>query len=236
MLKGIFIVLLVAGYALASHFALVLPQGKLIAAAMAIGVPAVILMGFVFQQINTFSKSKALMQAQVVLRISLALVLAVVPVVLLLWWSWPFVLGNAQALYFVQHVGTNALLAWVFGRTLQGGVTPLVVTFARMVHTSLPQEVENYARKVTVAWALFFLATCVLSTVLFFGAPISTWSVFAVLLQWPLVAAFFVGEYLLRRLLFKNFVHASLSDGFMAYQKSQTDMSMLPSNPSKQAP
>lgn len=236
MIKGVLIVLLMAGYALVSHFALILPQGKLVAAAMALGIPSLVLMGFAFQQLNTFGKNKSWLSTKAGLRISLALFLAVTPMVLLLWWAWPFVLNNAQAVYFVQHVGTNALLAWVFGRTLLGGATPLVVTFARMVHKTLPLEVEKYARKVTMAWTVFFVVTCVLSTLLFFGAPISAWSVFAVLLQWPSVAAFFVGEYALRRMLFRNFEHASMSDGFHAYQSHQSEMSVLSSVSSKESP
>ena len=135
---------------------------------------------------------------------------------------WPLILANAQALYFAQHVGTNALLAWVFGHTLAARSTPLVVTFARMVHPDLPVEIEAYARKVTAAWTVFFLLTCVISVVLFSAAPLAVWSAFAVLLQWPLVAAFFVGEYLLRLRLFNQFKHASLKEGFDAYSQHQS--------------
>ncbi len=214
MLKAALIVALIAGYALASHFALILPNGQAIAAALALGIPAVALIGFVFQW-----TVKRLVKLSPTLRYAAAALAAVVPVAVLLWQTWPLVVSNAQMLYLVQHVGTNALLAWVFGHTLVEGSTPLVVTFARIVHTHLPPEIEAYARKVTLAWTLFFIVTCVVSVVLFAAAPLAAWSTFAVLLQWPSVAVFFVGEYVLRKRLFRHFDHASMKQGFDAYNQ-----------------
>jgi uncharacterized membrane protein len=216
--KGALMVGLIAGYALASHFALILPNGRAVAAALAVGVPAVALGVFIFQWVAR----RLAGQANDPFRFSMAAIASVLPIAAFLWTVWPLILANAQALYFAQHVGTNALLAWVFGHTLAAGSTPLVVTFARMVHPDLPPEIETYARKVTLAWTVFFLLTCVISAVLFFAAPLAVWSAFAVLLQWPSVAAFFVGEYLLRRRLFSQFDHASLRQGFDAYNQHQS--------------
>jgi len=213
---------LISGYALASHFALILPNGRAVAAALAIGVPAVALGVFIFQLVARRLSLNAHWRLPAIVRFSVAGVVAVLPISALLWLVWPLILVNAQALYFAQHVGTNALLAWVFGHTLAAGATPLVVTFARMVHPDLPTEIEAYARKVTGAWTIFFLLTCAISVVLFLAAPLAVWSAFAVLLQWPSVAAFFVGEYLLRRRLFRQFDHASLKQGFDAYQQHQS--------------
>lgn len=214
MLKAALIVVLIAAYALASHFALILPNGQAIAAALALGIPALALVGFVFQL-----TAKHLVKLNPVLRYAIAALIGLVPVAVLLWQTWPLVVSNAQILYLVQHVGTNALLAWVFGHTLVEGYTPLVVTFARIVHSHLPPEIEAYARKVTVAWTVFFIFTCVISVALFTAAPLTAWSTFAVLLQWPSVAVFFVGEYVLRKRLFKHFDHASMKQGFDAYNQ-----------------
>jgi uncharacterized membrane protein len=229
--KGALMVALIAGYALASHFALILPNGQAVAAALAIGVPAVALGVFIFQWVVGRLARDARLRSGPAVRFSVAGLVAVLPISAFLWTVWPLILANAQALYFAQHVGTNALLAWVFGHTLVAGSTPLVVTFARMVHLDLPVEIEAYARKVTVAWTLFFLLTCVISVVLFFAAPLAVWSAFAVLLQWPSVAVFFVGEYMLRRRLFSQFDHASLKQGFDAYNQHQSRT--LPASASK---
>jgi uncharacterized membrane protein len=222
LLKGILMVVLVAAYVLASHFSLILPNGQAIAAALALGVPSVLIVVFVFQwALKTSDKFVAMsaLAQNTVLRYGMTALLVAAPVGLFLWLAWPFFLSNAQVLYFAQHVGTNALLAWVFGHTLAAGATPLVVTFARMVHTDLPAEIESYARKVTIAWTAFFMITCIVSIVLFFAAPIEVWSGFGVLLQWPTVAVFFVGEYALRKILFKDFDHASMKQGLEAYQQ-----------------
>ena len=219
--KGTLLVVLIAGYALASHFALILPNGRAVAAALAIGVPSAALGVFVFQWIARRLALNTRWRHQAGVRFSVAGVAAVLPISAFLWLVWPLILANAQTLYFAQHVGTNALLAWVFGHTLAAGTIPLVVTFARMVHPDLPAEIEAYARKVTAAWTVFFLLTCAISVVLFLAAPLAVWSAFAVLLQWPLVAAFFVGEYLLRRRLFSQFDHASMKQGFDAYNQHQ---------------
>jgi uncharacterized membrane protein len=221
LLKGVVIAVLITAYALISHFALILPEGRTIAAALAVGVPAAALVWFITHFVFKLLTSPTVPVWQKALRFSLAIILALVAVLAPLWWAWPLVLANADTLYFAQHLGTNALLAWVFGHTLVAGATPLVVTFARMVHRDLPPEIAAYARQVTVAWTWFFLVTCALSIILYTAAPLAVWSAFGVLLQWPSVIVFFVGEYLLRRMLFKDFDHASMQQGFEAYQTHQ---------------
>lgn len=219
-MKIILIVVAIASYALLSHFALILPSGRHIAAALALAIPVLASTWFIYQ---LALKGMALMSASkwFATLISGVVSLLVLCVMLLaVAWAWPWILANTDHLYFVQHVGTNALLVWGFGHTLIGERTPLIVTFARMVHPNLPPEIAAFARKVTLAWTLFFLATCALSTLLFFAAPLSWWSTFAVLLQWPTVALFFVGEYVLRKRKFRNFEHASMKQGFDAYRQN----------------
>jgi uncharacterized membrane protein len=227
LLKGVLIAALITGYALISHFALILPEGRTIAAALAVGVPAAALVWFITHWVFKFLSKPSVLWGQNALRFTLAMALALVTVLAPLWWAWPLVLANADTLYFAQHLGTNALLAWVFGHTLVAGSTPLVVTFARMVHRELPPEIAAYARHVTVAWTGFFLVTCALSIILYTLAPLAVWSAFGVLLQWPSVIVFFVGEYLLRRMLFKDFDHASMQQGFAAYQNHQASPSTV---------
>jgi uncharacterized membrane protein len=210
VLKTVAVVLLVALYAIASHFSLILPGGKSLAAALAICIPAVALLALAFQFAGKWFGHKWL-----------AAVLAVALVTAILVFTWPHILNNADHVYFTQHLGTNAVLAWVFGHTLAAGKTPLVVQFAKMVHTNLPAPIEAYARQVTVAWVVFFLVTCALSVLLYFATPLSWWSTFGVLLQWPSVGAFFVAEYAFRRWRFRDFDHASMKAGFEAYRQHQ---------------
>lgn len=214
-------VALVVAYALASHFALILPDGKTIAAVLAVGIPAVIAVVWIFQWVFHWLANSIDIQLHFAFKAFLASFMAVAPVLTFLYVTWPLMLANADAVYFAQHVGTNGLLAWVFGRTLAPDSSPLIVTFAKMIHPALPKEIEIYARKVTVAWTWFFLLTCIISVILYVAAPLPAWSSFAILFQWPSVSLFFIGEYLLRKKLFKKFDHATLKQGFDAYRQSQ---------------
>ena len=102
-------------------------------------------------------------------------------------------------LVLAQHVGVNAALGILFGRSLFAGRRPLVTVFASLLHEQMTPALLGYTRRVTVAWALFFLAMVILSLLLFFFAPIETWSIFANILTLPLVALMFVVEYLVRQ-------------------------------------
>jgi uncharacterized membrane protein len=79
-----------------------------------------------------------------------------------------------------------------------------------------PQH-EIYTRQVTIAWTLFFGAMALASTLLFFLAPLATWSVFANLLTLPLVALMFIGEYWVRRWVLPEMRHMRILDAVRAF-------------------
>jgi uncharacterized membrane protein len=95
---------------------------------------------------------------------------------------------------FIQSVGINSALAFVFGRTLTDGRQPLVTRVAAMVHEEMSPELNRYTRQVTAAWTLFFIACALVSAGLFCFAPIEAWSVFANILSLPLIGLMFLGE------------------------------------------
>ncbi|MBI5785141.1 MAG: hypothetical protein HZA64_06770 [Rhodocyclales bacterium] len=95
---------------------------------------------------------------------------------------------------FIQNVGINTALAFVFGRTLAAGRRPLVTKVAAMVHEEMSPALNRYTRQVTVAWTLFFTAYALVSAGLFFLAPVEAWSVFANILSLPLIAVMFLAE------------------------------------------
>lgn len=115
-------------------------------------------------------------------------------VVVALAWAWPRLHNPVGWLYFIQHVSVNAVLGMIFGRSLLRRHEPLVTTLARLVHEEMTPELLRYTRWVTVAWTAFFVASAVLSILLFAFAPIEAWSVFANILALPLVAAMFIIE------------------------------------------
>ncbi|WP_342617337.1 hypothetical protein [Rhodoferax sp. GW822-FHT02A01] len=124
-------------------------------------------------------------------------------------------------LYFIQHAGTMTLLCLNFGRTLgHGHENALCSRLTTLIlHTSVDARYMYYTWKVTLAWTIYFGCSALLSVVLFFGAPIAVWSVFADLLTPLLIGAMFVGEYLIRVRTMPQRMHFSIAETIRAYRK-----------------
>jgi uncharacterized membrane protein len=137
-----------------------------------------------------------------------------------LWAGWPALENHFGLVYWLQHVGMQLILFMTFGRTLIAGRQPLCTRFAEAVHAPLTPRHEIYARQVTVAWTLFFAAMAVASTLLFFLAPLATWSVFANFLTLPLVALMFIGEYWVRRWVLPEMRHMHILDAVRAFRNT----------------
>ena len=136
---------------------------------------------------------------------------------------------HVPTLWFVQHATGHALLAILFGRTLLPGEEPLATRIARAVLPSMPPEVVEYSRGVTVAWTIYFVAMTAISIALFLGASAAVWSTFATLISGPLVALMFVLEFALRRRLMPASHCASIVQtvmGFRALMRARSPNSM----------
>lgn len=133
---------------------------------------------------------------------------------------WPQLARNVGWLYFVQHVGTNALLGVAFGRTLAHGRRPMCTELAALVHGELNPRLERYTRQVTVAWTIFFAVVSTTSVLLFAFAPITVWSAFANLLTLPLVALMFAAEYAARLRMLPPADRSGVLDAVRAYWRS----------------
>jgi len=149
-----------------------------------------------------------------------AMLLLCTGVGVLLWGFWGALERNFSWVYFLQHAGTNVMLATVFGVTLARGRQPICTRFAEVVHGGLTCELVRYTRQVTLAWTLFFLTVCLASTLLFLFAPIEVWSVFANFLTLPLVLLMFAAEYLVRLRTLPQLEKHSIMDGILAYLKT----------------
>ncbi|MEO8753435.1 MAG: hypothetical protein ABI624_12230 [Casimicrobiaceae bacterium] len=119
--------------------------------------------------------------------------------------------------YLIQHVVANAMLALVFGNTLVGGRVPLCTRIAALAHDSMEPKLVRYTRQVTVAWTIFFAANACISVVLFAYAPVVIWSLYANILDLPLVALMFAAEYGMRHWLLPDMKHASIFDSMRRY-------------------
>lgn len=130
---------------------------------------------------------------------------------------WSTLLARLDWIYLIQHIACNVMLCWFFAQTLFGDRTPIITTLARTIHPDMPDDVVRYTRKVTIAWAIFFAMQVVVSLIIFYVASIETWSMFANILNWPLVILMFVVEYICRKRVNPDFKHATIKESVSAY-------------------
>ncbi|PPC95181.1 MAG: hypothetical protein CTY33_00010 [Methylotenera sp.] len=137
---------------------------------------------------------------------------------------WPFIMRNTRYIFWLQDIGLMSVLLLTFARTLQSGHKPLCVQFAEIINKGeLPLDHAVYARNVTIAWVIFFAMIIVISTLLFFYAPLTTWSIFVNFVTLPLVALMFVVEYLVRRQMLTDLPEGNVLDAVRTYMnKSST--------------
>lgn len=104
------------------------------------------------------------------------------------------------------------LLFGVFGRTLMPGQTPIITAIGEEARGPLSTELRSYTRRVTLLWTTIFFAMVSASLLLPFLASKELWSLFTNLINYLVVAALFVGEYIYRRLRFRDHDHPSFPD------------------------
>jgi uncharacterized membrane protein len=136
-----------------------------------------------------------------------------------LWLGWPHLERHFPDVLFIQHAGINLVLGTVFGRTLFGGREPLVTTFARLVHGTLPPEVERYSRRVTVAWTLFFAVLFAASCALYLAKQQAAWSFLATIASPVLIATMFVAEYFVRHRVLPHWERVGILGGIRAFAR-----------------
>ncbi|HEX7606829.1 MAG TPA: hypothetical protein VF348_08985 [Usitatibacter sp.] len=137
----------------------------------------------------------------------------------LLWMGWDTLQRHFPDLFFVEHAGANLALALLFGRTLFGGREALCTRFARLLHGTLPVEVERYSRRVTAAWTIFFATLFALSCTLYFGGFLAAWSVLANILSPILTVAMFMVEYAIRHRVLPQWERVGLLGGIRAFSR-----------------
>ena len=166
------------GYAVLSHFAAADPDPDLFDAAVAMAAP--LALGAVL----------AWRSAQ-----RLSMLLLCVAVSAALYASRHWLVQHFNWVFLLQHAGVQGLLGLAFGRSLRAGQLPMVSRFATVVHGRLSPALEKYTRQVTWAWTFYFVLMTSLSLLLFWLAPVAVWSVFANLLNLPLLILMFAAEY-----------------------------------------
>lgn len=129
-------------------------------------------------------------------------------------------IGDVKRLYVLEHAGIHVALLATFARTLRRDGLSLIGQVAQRVHGTLPPDVIVYTRRVTVAWALYFLAMACASVVVYLACDWIAWSLLANVVTPLAIAVLFLGEYLLRYRLHPEFERATLLQSVRAYLRS----------------
>lgn len=132
--------------------------------------------------------------------------------------SWTLLEHHFGVMYWMQDAGMQCVLFMTFGRTLFGERKPLCTHFAEMAHGVITPQHAHYARQVTWAWSIFFGLMAMASTLLFFLAPLTVWSVFANLLTLPLIALMFILEFGVRRRVLPARGNSHILDSFRVWK------------------
>lgn len=122
------------------------------------------------------------------------LILAAVAVLIL-----TLVRGHELLMLKLTPVFIYVFLFWVFAGSLRPGQVPVITRIAALMREQASERELRYTRKVTWAWALFFITMLATSLVLAIYAPAQVWSVFTNLVSYVLLVAFFLVEFLVRR-------------------------------------
>lgn len=143
--------------------------------------------------------------------------------------AWLFSSDHALLPLYAAPVALNGLVAWLFGRSLRAGATPLVERIARLLHGApLEPALVRYTRRVTLGWTVLLLLLALVNAALAllavpdgvlaaagitppFPVPRNTWSLFANLLNYAIVALAFTGEFLWRRQRFPEHARGGLA-------------------------
>jgi uncharacterized membrane protein len=129
---------------------------------------------------------------------------------------------DVNRLYVLQHAGIHLALAFTFGITLRAGATPLIVAMGEKVHRVFTAEMRAYARRLTLAWVIYFVGMVVVSLAVYALAPWTWWSFFCNLITPVAAVGFFVAEHVWRYWRHPHFEPVSLRAAWDAYQNHPT--------------
>ncbi len=106
--------------------------------------------------------------------------------------------GEARLFLYAAPVLVPLALLWFFARTLLPGQVPLVTRIADAIRGPLPEPVRRYTRQVTQFWVVAFALFALANLGLALFAPPALWSLFANVINYLLIGALFMAEWLFR--------------------------------------
>ena len=80
----------------------------------------------------------------------------------------------------------------------------MIEKFARLRHQNLNKHAINYLRKVTTLWCAFFIFNGTISAYTVLWGSLDVWALYNGLISYILMAGLFLGEFLYRKLIYKD--------------------------------
>ncbi|MES1191830.1 MAG: hypothetical protein ABUS47_12215 [Steroidobacter sp.] len=136
-------------------------------------------------------------------------------------WAWIVLCAVTLALYGCAYSGIAGYLMYappvlipgavmsVFLSSLREGQVPVVTRIATQIRGTLPPELASYTRHVTQFWVALLLIMALSSALLAAFASRTLWSLITNVVDYVLLAAVFLLEYLYRRWRFRHLPHES---------------------------
>lgn len=123
---------------------------------------------------------------------------------------------DSQMVIFLPPVLIPIALAYLFGKTLIGNNTPFITILAQKIrNTDLDEREIKYTRNVTWIWFMFFIVNVIEDILLAYFADVATWSYVTNFVNYIFIAALFIIEYSVRRIVFRDLEHP----GFISFIK-----------------
>jgi len=129
--------------------------------------------------------------------------------------------GIERYLMYVPPIFIPLSVLVLFARSLRKNQVPVVTRVALQIRGSLPPELETYTRMVTQGWVVLLIVMASSSLLLALYATPKFWSLMTNVVQYFLLAAVFLLEYLFRRVYFRHLEHESFPTLVVALFKTR---------------
>ena len=101
-------------------------------------------------------------------------------------------------------------VAWVFGRTLLPGRTPLIESISRVERGGdFPPALAPYTRRLTALWTALLAGIPLADAAAAIAGSPAAQSAVVNLASWALIAALYFGDYAYRRLRYRQYPHSN---------------------------
>ena len=117
---------------------------------------------------------------------------------------------NNQLIIFLPPILIPLTLAYIFGKTLLGNQLAFITIMAQKIRkVPLIEREIKYTRTVTYAWVMFFIVIAIEALYFALFSDTTTWSYVTNFLNYILIVAFFIAEYVVRRIVLSEIEHPS---------------------------